>query len=99
MAEGASHFQILPAIGANLWITCIALAAIETGSQRRGGLGFLFPGQEFLLFLSVDEVEGQKDEKDKTNPHGPEKTAPDGVSPLLGIVKNPHGNDQIDKRN
>ncbi len=98
MAEGESHFQILPAIGANLWVTCIAVPAIETGGQRRGGLGFLFPGQEFLLSLSVDEVEGEKDDKNKRNPYSPEKTAPDGVSPILGIVKNPYGNDQIDKR-
>ena len=62
MPEGKSHFQLLPAMGANLLLTRIVLPAIKTGSQRRRGLGFSFPGQKPLLSLARDEVEGEKND-------------------------------------
>ena len=87
-----NDLQILPAMGANGRISFITLSAIKTGSlwERLGSLACLTQG--LLPLFPSNEVKGKEWDQSQKHPDRPEKTPPHGVSPLLGIKKNPKGN-------
>jgi len=45
-------------------------------------------------FIPVEKVEGEEDDQEEEDANGPEKSLPEGVPVLLGVKKNPEGDDQ-----
>jgi len=92
MGRRQSHFQFLSAMGANGGVAFIALAAIKAKTQWGRGKGFSARRLHSLFFLSGSQVKREEDDQDGKNADGPKEAAGYGIPPLLGVVKNPHGN-------
>jgi hypothetical protein len=81
-------------MGAKVRISLITLSTIKTGSlwERLGS--WTCPSQGFLPPFTSNEVKRKEWDQEQKHPDRPEETPPHGVSPFLGIKKNPEGDNR-----
>jgi hypothetical protein len=85
-------------MGTNLRIPLITSPTIKTRQQRGRQFSFASADISSFFFSAAIEVEREKNDPSEENPYRPEETFPHRVSPLLGVIINPQGNEEVDER-
>jgi hypothetical protein len=87
-------FQALAAVGASLGVPRVGPAAKKAGGCAGGSRGATRDFDELFSLAPIKKIEGKKNDQEEEDTDGPEKALPESVPVLLGVKKNPEGQDQ-----